>query len=203
MTTSRYFHDREGVWHCNRHATAGRLVMADVTCEPSLGYLVIGHLKGSCATHISHLIAEKSCGKWSIKNSFTTRRGGRARLNAPDSKSDIVARLSGVRIPPSPPSSQQCWHLSHAQRRKPRISANCCDTPLWKRTRDLAAQAYTAQKPDSSPDAYRGVPFRPRFQCPGRASFAWSPDTTAFIRANPIGRFLTSAVTEVLLTVID
>ena len=32
-----------------------------------------------------------------------TRRGGRARLNAPDSKSDIVARLSGVRIPPSPP----------------------------------------------------------------------------------------------------
>ena len=31
------------------------------------------------------------------------RRGGRARLNAPDSKSDIVARLSGVRIPPSPP----------------------------------------------------------------------------------------------------
>ena len=110
MTTSRYFHDREGVWHCNRHATAGRLVMADVTCEPSLGYLVIGHLKGSCATHISHLIAEKSCGKWSIKNSFTTRRGGRARLNAPDSKSDIVARLSGVRIPPSPPdiSEQNC-----------------------------------------------------------------------------------------------
>src|ERR1035437_4146215 len=31
------------------------------------------------------------------------RRGGRARLNAPDSKSDVVARLPGVRIPPSPP----------------------------------------------------------------------------------------------------
>jgi hypothetical protein len=31
------------------------------------------------------------------------RRVGRARLNAPDSKSDIVARLSGVRIPHSPP----------------------------------------------------------------------------------------------------
>jgi hypothetical protein len=33
------------------------------------------------------------------------RRGGRARLNAPDSKSGIVVRLSGVRIPPSPPLS--------------------------------------------------------------------------------------------------
>jgi hypothetical protein len=31
------------------------------------------------------------------------RRGGRARLNAPDSKSGILARVSGVRIPPSPP----------------------------------------------------------------------------------------------------
>src|ERR1035438_1642618 len=37
------------------------------------------------------------------KQGVTKRRGGRARLNAPDSKSDIVARLSGVRIPPSPP----------------------------------------------------------------------------------------------------
>jgi hypothetical protein len=33
------------------------------------------------------------------------RRGGRARLNAPDSKSDIGVSLSGVRIPPSPPFS--------------------------------------------------------------------------------------------------
>src|ERR1039458_6411081 len=32
-----------------------------------------------------------------------TRRGGRARLNAPDSKSDVLARVPGVRIPPSPP----------------------------------------------------------------------------------------------------
>ena len=31
------------------------------------------------------------------------RRAGRARLNAPDSKSGIVARLSGVQIPRSPP----------------------------------------------------------------------------------------------------
>ena len=31
------------------------------------------------------------------------RRGGRARLNAPDSKSGIPLRVSGVRIPPSPP----------------------------------------------------------------------------------------------------
>ena len=36
-----------------------------------------------------------------------TRRVGRARLNAPDSKSDIVARLSGVRIPHSPPATFQ------------------------------------------------------------------------------------------------
>ena len=32
------------------------------------------------------------------------RRGGRARLNAPDSKSGVLARVPGVRIPPSPPS---------------------------------------------------------------------------------------------------
>jgi hypothetical protein len=31
------------------------------------------------------------------------RRVGRARLNAPDSKSDIGVSLSGVRIPHSPP----------------------------------------------------------------------------------------------------
>ena len=35
------------------------------------------------------------------------RRVGRARLNAPDSKSDIVARLSGVRIPASRHITQQ------------------------------------------------------------------------------------------------
>src|SRR6185437_3788512 len=34
------------------------------------------------------------------------RRGGRARLNAPDSKSGILARVSGVRISPSPPVSR-------------------------------------------------------------------------------------------------
>jgi hypothetical protein len=34
-----------------------------------------------------------------------TWRGGRVRLNAPDSKSGVVERLPGVRIPPSPPSS--------------------------------------------------------------------------------------------------
>jgi hypothetical protein len=34
---------------------------------------------------------------------LSSRRVGRARLNAPDSKSDIVARRSGVRIPHSPP----------------------------------------------------------------------------------------------------
>jgi hypothetical protein len=38
-----------------------------------------------------------------IEGSSQVRRGGRARLNAPDSKSGIVERLSGVRIPPSPP----------------------------------------------------------------------------------------------------
>jgi hypothetical protein len=34
---------------------------------------------------------------------YQKRRGGRARLNAPDSKSGIGVTLSGVRIPPSPP----------------------------------------------------------------------------------------------------
>ena len=32
-----------------------------------------------------------------------TRRVGRARLNAPDSKSDVLERVPGVRIPHSPP----------------------------------------------------------------------------------------------------
>ena len=40
------------------------------------------------------------------------RRVGRARLNAPDSKSDIGVSLSGVRIPHSPPSTP------HLKRRK-------------------------------------------------------------------------------------
>src|SRR6185437_15855924 len=39
-----------------------------------------------------------------IRSEFPRRRGGRARLNAPDSKSGIGVTLSGVRIPPSPPS---------------------------------------------------------------------------------------------------
>ena len=53
-------------------------------CPPSSAILLDGHV-------------------WMAGRSNPTRRGGRARLNAPDSKSDIVARLSGVRIPPSPP----------------------------------------------------------------------------------------------------
>ncbi len=38
-----------------------------------------------------------------IQETVPSWRVGRARLNAPDSKSDIVARRSGVRIPHSPP----------------------------------------------------------------------------------------------------
>ena len=34
------------------------------------------------------------------------RRGGRARFNAPDLKSDVGSNLPGVRIPPSPPYSR-------------------------------------------------------------------------------------------------
>jgi hypothetical protein len=44
------------------------------------------------------------------------RRGGRARLNAPDSKSDIGVSLSGVRIPPSPPATFRAMVLANFTR---------------------------------------------------------------------------------------
>jgi hypothetical protein len=38
-----------------------------------------------------------------MKSRLAARRGGRARLNAADSKSAVLERVPGVRIPPSPP----------------------------------------------------------------------------------------------------
>jgi hypothetical protein len=50
------------------------------------------------------------------------RRGGRARLNAPDSKSGIPLRVSGVRIPPSPPRIFIINNLRDANRQFPSYS---------------------------------------------------------------------------------
>src|ERR1035438_225647 len=58
------------------------------------------------------------------------RRGGRARLNAPDSKSDVLARVPGVRIPPSPPSSR-CKLLREAESLVPHRRVAAPGLPRW------------------------------------------------------------------------
>jgi hypothetical protein len=76
---------------------------------------------------------------------LTKRRGGRARLNAADSKSAIPLRVSGVRIPPSPPQSLS--PLESAIYTAP-IAA------LWPENRDSSSNqriAFTATVPISFP----------------------------------------------------
>jgi hypothetical protein len=53
--------------------------------------------------HHSHRLPSLSFVGKLERASAAERRGGRARLNAADSKSAIPLRVSGVRIPPSPP----------------------------------------------------------------------------------------------------
>jgi hypothetical protein len=102
-------------WHCNPHTFAIRLVMAGVDLLHLLGHRMLQMVMGSpifawkwiAKDHQSFWGESDQPGRSQVvdKQNLTIRRGGRARLNAPDSKSDIVARLSGVRIPPSPPAS--------------------------------------------------------------------------------------------------
>ena len=108
---------------CNRHTFASRLVMAGVdlhTVGELLGLRTAQTTERYAYSSVNHNQAavERISGRASaVKTArdgmkipnipgntlYAKRRGGRARLNAPDSKSGILVRVSGVRIPPSPP----------------------------------------------------------------------------------------------------
>jgi hypothetical protein len=78
------------------------------------------HLRGKPQTPLPLL-------PWLFRVNLKFWRVGRARLNAPDSKSDIVARRSGVRIPHSPPDRDSETSTSLRRNlRKPRINPGLC-----------------------------------------------------------------------------
>ena len=91
--------------HCNRHTSTGRLGMGQSRSVLDGGTARARTLEiVICNVHLPPAHRGVDNGAAGYVNRIVKRRGGRARLNAPDSKSGILVRVSGVRIPPSPPA---------------------------------------------------------------------------------------------------
>ena len=89
-------------WRLNRKRALLNRYISFVTTSDST--IVCRLLAGPCPQNAPLCCRNSSTGCEIRSAKFKKRRGGRARLKALDSKSSLPVRVTGVRIPPSPPT---------------------------------------------------------------------------------------------------